>query len=392
MSLSAYAVVPLGLEPLALAELHEISQTEVQGRIQCTLSGPGGIDLSCESLFDLLLLQSFTKLASRVLLRVSRKKVEDIGQLKEVLLQKSWREWTGPQKLTLQIDSVRSKLHNEKWIRKHMLEFAVDDLTEDHEDEMVPKIFFRWQDDWLTVSLDLTGEHLHRRGYRTLVGEAPLRETIAAVVLHKLFASTSQAEFEQITLIDPFCGSGTLLLEAPWLYSSGPRIDFSFLRWTGASGFKAIESWKKLKKPCASLRFASLRGSDLELANVELAKKNLNQLHALSEQVDPQISFEQKDFFDFTRPLGKRVWMVSNLPYNERIKLKFSWSRFAEKWAQVQPIERAGFLVHRAQSEECVAELTKALPAKSHKLETFAFKNNGVPVSLILLLRNQAMD
>jgi len=92
-------------------------------------------------------------------------------------------------------------------------------------------IYIRVEDDNCTISLDTTGEHLHKRGWSILKGEAPLRETISAYLLKETIGDASAAELSQVVLCDPMMGSGTILTEARSLWQGQFQRDFAFKHW-----------------------------------------------------------------------------------------------------------------------------------------------------------------
>ncbi|ADI15696.1 THUMP domain-containing class I SAM-dependent RNA methyltransferase [Truepera radiovictrix] len=169
--------------------------------------------------------------------------------------------------------------------------------------------------DRCTLSLDTSGEHLHRRGYRTHVGEAPLRETLAAGILLALGAPA----FDLI--VDPMCGSGTLLIEAERLARRRPPGEFRRFAFEHFPSFRppryARLREKALSTP-APERLPRLYGFDRDARVLEAATHN-----ARAAGVAGAITFTQADAL--THPLAplraphERALLVCNPPYGHRL-------------------------------------------------------------------------
>ncbi|MCS7004360.1 MAG: THUMP domain-containing protein [Cytophagales bacterium] len=162
-----------------------------------------------------------------------------------------------------------------------------------------------------TISLNSSGESLHKRGYRRQAGEAPLNEVLAAamVVISKWK--------EQDVLLDPFCGSGTILIEAaqiaariaPGLY----RKRFAFMNWLDFNE----KLWKKLLQQAHQLirKEINLRiyGSDISEKAIRIARQNVKNAHVEDFIQLTCISFEQR------KPPFSEGYIITNPPYGERI-------------------------------------------------------------------------
>jgi len=176
------------------------------------------------------------------------------------------------------------------------------------------------------ISLDSTGKPLHVRGYRTEAGTAPLRETVAAGMV--LLSGWDR----QSPLHDPFCGSGTILIEAALIaakiYPGIGRDDFAFLRWPGSDRAAFEELRSKLRSPLSpdgSTQPAGdgnppqeplIHGADTDAALLAVAQRNAGRAG-----VQEMITFDRQDFF--TAPAGVTEGVVlTNPPYGERMELE----------------------------------------------------------------------
>ncbi len=161
-----------------------------------------------------------------------------------------------------------------------------------------------------TITLDSTGAGLHKRGYRTLTGEAPLKETMAHALVH---LSGWTAEHP---LIDPFCGSGTILIEAAlkaWNVAPGLKREFLAEKWpivpsdiwndAREEAFELINDRKELR----------LVGYDINPEAIQLAEAAVK-----SAGIRGAIRFENKPAAKM-RITGDNGFIITNPPYGERI-------------------------------------------------------------------------
>ena len=164
-------------------------------------------------------------------------------------------------------------------------------------------------DDKCTLSLDSSGESLHRRGYRQESVEAPLNEVLAAGMI---LLSGWQGDTD---FIDPMCGSGTLLIEAALIAKNmAPglfRKEYAFEKWPDfdAELFDAIYNDESLERDFNH----KIYGYDIDMKAVNTARMNVK-----AAGLSDVISVEQQDFKEFTQPQNKSI-MITNPPYGERI-------------------------------------------------------------------------
>jgi 23S rRNA (guanine2445-N2)-methyltransferase / 23S rRNA (guanine2069-N7)-methyltransferase len=168
----------------------------------------------------------------------------------------------------------------------------------------------------VTVSLDLSGEGLHRRGYRTQAGEAPLRENLAAGIL--LRAGWPEKAKSAAEFLDPMCGSGTLVIEAAMIAADvapgARRHYFGFFGWPGHDK----SAWEAVKQAALAREHAPhcrLRGLDADAAVLEAARAN-GARAGLAEM----IHFEAGDLAT-ARPGGEGPgFLATNPPYGVRLE------------------------------------------------------------------------
>jgi len=146
--------------------------------------------------------------AVRVLWRVASFRAMHLAQLDKRSRKVPWRDWLRPD-VPVRVEAVcrASRIYHDKAARQRVAA-ALDAAGIAVADTAEIAVKARIEDDLCTISLDTSGEPLHRRGHKRFVGKAPLRETMAAAFLWRMGFDGTQ------TVVDPMCGSGTIPLEA----------------------------------------------------------------------------------------------------------------------------------------------------------------------------------
>ncbi|MGC4063583.1 MAG: hypothetical protein QM784_02835 [Polyangiaceae bacterium] len=324
-----------GLEELLRAELLELG-----------LSGeptPGGVSLR-GSLTVLWQAAFGSRLAESIRLRLKPFVATHFAELEAGLLKLPFHAYLAERsKIDVRVTCASSKLYHtdavEERVRRVLQSLGRSDESAGHEDEPNPSsrtpvvgikreespatrtIFVRIHRNEVTVSVDATGNRLHRRGYRTHVGQAPIRETLAAAAVRILQA---HAKHRLTRIWDPCCGSGTMLAE--WMQTNSGT-------WPAFAGTEerryAFEGWPvHPEKEFASWRTANQRehgrhpvaelrafGSDRDVKTLEAARHNLENAGVLDGCTLLPLDFRRAHT---DVPEGTAV--VSNLPYGVRLK------------------------------------------------------------------------
>jgi putative N6-adenine-specific DNA methylase len=160
-----------------------------------------------------------------------------------------------------------------------------------------------------TLSIDSTGESLHKRGYRVKQGEAPLNEVLAAGMI-RLSGWDGSTDF-----LDPMCGSGTLPIEAALIAQNIPagklRKDYAFEKWKDYDQLL----WEKVRENFTKKEFTNkIYASDVDSSNLLNAQTN-----ARMALVFNKITFQKSDFRDLSIPL-ENATILTNPPYGERLR------------------------------------------------------------------------
>ena len=355
-SFALFAPCPIGLEDALAAELQALHFKQVHTtRAGCSFSG---------TWLDVLRANLYSRLATRILVQVAYAPIHNEDELYELAYHTPWEEWFGPeQSLRVDTSAVRSPLASLHFANLRVKD-AVCDRLRDQEgarpsvDTVRPdaKVHVFLDADSATLYIDSTGESLFKRGWRHHKGSAPLRENLAAGLLALSDWDPNAA------LMDPFCGSGTILIEAAWIALGAPPgiwrpFHFERLRHHDA------QQWAHLKAEARSSIAAEidipLVGYDLDPTAIEAAKANLQRAHLHPNT----IRFEVADALQM-QPVADHGWIVSNPPYGERLAHSDEafWSQFATKLKQ----DFSGWSVNLISSDLKLPSKLRLRPNRRH--------------------------
>jgi 23S rRNA (guanine2445-N2)-methyltransferase / 23S rRNA (guanine2069-N7)-methyltransferase len=267
----------------------------------------------------------WSRTSSRVLLRVGSIDAGSSKSIYEAVKRIDWRAHLAPG-ATLACDcsggneSIRHTIYGSQ-----LLKDAVCDSLRDATGERPnikperPDVLLHLHVEGSTaqVSVDFSGESLHRRGYRTAGGRAPLKENVAAAVL--LRSGWPEIAARGGVLIDPMCGSGTFLTEAAWVAAdAAPALEREYF---GFSGWRGHDTalWEKLRAEARARRAAReprrcIVGSDIDADAVHMAIAN-----GESAGVAEWLHVEKRALGEISAPRGGVGLVVTNPPYGERI-------------------------------------------------------------------------
>jgi 23S rRNA (guanine2445-N2)-methyltransferase / 23S rRNA (guanine2069-N7)-methyltransferase len=180
------------------------------------------------------------------------------------------------------------------------------------------RVSLRFAKERLTVGIDLSGEPLHRRGYRQAGVEAPLKENLAAALL--LRAGWPDIAAEGGSFYDPMCGSGTLVIEAALIAANAApgllRRRFGFERWLGhdATTWEDLRAGAEAARDLDALSGGRCAGSDREQAAIRASLANANRAGLGNHLV-----FERRDLANLPATSRERGLVLVNPPYGVRI-------------------------------------------------------------------------
>ena len=229
-------------------------------------------------------------------------------------------------------------------------------------------IIVRLIDDECTISLDTSGELLHFRGYRQAIAKAPLRETLAASMILASNWKTDQP------LIDPFCGSGTIPIEAALIarhIAPGLHRSFGFMTWPRfdqAAWNKLIAEANESILPQAP---SIIRGSDRDAGAIEASRSNAERAGVLE-----QIEFKPQAV-SAIEPID-HAYIISNLPYGERVSANKDLRNLYAQFGKVLRQKFAGDHVAILAGDE---QLEKNIGVKFG--EAIRINNGGINVRFV---------
>ena len=255
--------------------------------------------------------------AERVYISLGSFEATSFGQLFEGCRALPWEEWIGREDaFPVKGHSIRSALFSVPDCQSILKKAVVERLRSVYGAGWLPETGIKYQiefflfKDRVTLMIDSSGVPLHKRGYRPAAGEAPLRETLAAAI-----AMISRPR-EDVLFWDPFCGSGTIAIEAAMIATrQAPGIDRRF----AAERFGQIEAsvWhdERVRARSEILVDSGFEAyaSDIDPEVLAVAKEN-----AERAGVDDRIRFFVKNALDI-RKENRRGTIVCNPPYGERL-------------------------------------------------------------------------
>lgn len=355
--------VPKGLEALAKKEFElKYPMLSPAGPTPQTIEEVGGllVDLPLDKG---LMLNYWLKVPNRILLRFAHFRCRDIPKLYNKVSKLDWSPYFAGQAFEVRTTSHESRLFDDRKINQAILDGLEKSLRAKEPKARAKKrvqyysdwkLFCRFENDWCTLSLDTSGVRLGLRGYKKAQGMAPLRENISAALF--LFMIT-KSPFEDInddlakTLVDPFCGSGTLLSEAALFFEPNLYRNYAF------EFFPLIE--EKKNQSLQSMRPSSLNldiplflvGIDKSkdrvqetldnLRNAGIAIENIVCMDADSTNKNFPLKMQKNIFKDSSH----RVWGITNPPYGKRVKTSLDLNQILETLSSWGPWERLGILL-----------------------------------------------
>lgn len=330
-------------------------------------------------------LNFFLKTSHRILWRLADFKVRDFPKLFEKVQKIPWNSYLANPQVEWVVAASKSRLNHEKRIEETCKEaFAKISAKIQGSATEVSSVYVRLFDDVCTISLDTSGENLHKRGWGALKGEAPLRETLAAYLLREFIADDPPGKLQEVTLVDPMCGSGTLLLEAASLWQPVFTRPFAFLAWKNTPKiFKSPLLNKNYKLLMTKTPFKAYRGFDLDEKTLSAAKENFKALEQKTTLPKTDLSFEKENLFsEGAHKLGS-VWCISNPPYGERLQVKgqdeFSYQDLLNTMAAKFSAEKVGVLLP---NKAIVRNLQP--PQGLRKVKELPFSNGGLDVVFLV--------
>ncbi len=295
MRLRCSASCSPGLEPLVVAELAELG-------VRAGPTGPGLVPFTATSrqLYAACLRSS---VASRLLVQVAHFPARTFAALEQEAAAVDWSPWTTAGG-TFRVSAVKSRLFHTD---------AVAERLERAAGGSGPTPFVvRLDHDKVTISADAGGDPLHRRGWRLATAKAPLRPTLAAAALRTVGWNGTTP------LIDPFCGSGTIAIEAAGLaagLAAGRHRCFAFEAWPSF----APGTWASVVgEATAHAAATAQRSAQAAVLACDHDAGACAATRANAERAGVEVEVLQQSLADLAPPPGPAGWVVANPPWGAR--------------------------------------------------------------------------
>lgn len=350
-----FATCPRGLEVELEKEFQECGG-------QHTRVTPGGVE--CQGAFPLCYrLNLESRIASRILWRVGQGTYRHEDDLYRLALQLPWPGWFSVNcRIKVRLIAQQSPLRSLEFSTLRVKDAICDRFM--REKKQRPQVDKRHPDIQIVVFvdeshvvwyLDTTGSPLFQRGWRQSAGEAPLRENLAAGIL-RLAGWTG----EQV-LLDPMCGSGTLLIEAALMAKGippGGRREFAFRHLRNFDS----SAWDKIRdvahKTFSSHDHVDIFGYDCDAQALSMARRNLQHSGLLDD-----VQLKQADVLDLMPPATTGV-MITNPPYGVRMGDHAELEQWYPKFGDVLKQRFAGWTVYVLTADSRLPKLIRLAPSR----------------------------
>lgn len=361
-----FLVTPIHFEEMAELELKNKAPSIT--KIEKT---KGGIEFEASYNFGLEL-NYHLKIPTKILLRIGSFKARDFPKLYNSLLKLHWRQYLRKEIPNIHVSCRKSRLMNtdriadvakDSFVRFNSMFPAKERVG--NQFNVVQDIYLRFEDDLCTVSIDTSGERLHKRSYREFIGLAPIRENLAAgLIYYTQHQLREQLANKSVTLIDPLCGTGTFLAEAKTFNT--PNFSRGF-------HFEDFPSYRESPKPLTyenQLPWKKFLGRDIDDSIINTNRRQLK---------DFNIDFEIKDAMTLVTTSIETPVIITNPPYGKRININGN------------PKDFFGNLINHLITEYKPLALGILIPQeipspkiRNYKKNILLFKNGGIDIAYTL--------
>lgn len=324
------ATCAFGLEKLVYDELKKIGcwiiKTE-DGRV--TFKGDAR---------EIVLANLWLRCAERLHIKMAEFSATTFDALFDQITALEWEKYIGVQDaFPVHATSTKSILHSTPAIQSIVKKAIVKRLQLKHKSELLPEnsgavyqVIVKANKNQFVISINSSGESLHKRGYRTKTNAAPIKETLAAAMI-KL-----SDWIPEYPLIDPFCGSGTIAIEAALIAENrapGLHREFAFQKWQWIDQKIIATVYKEAEKAIKPAKKIQIYGFDNDLHSLEIAEENTHRA-GLKGKIDYKCS----DFKNLNFSAFKNCTFITNPPYGERMEEKKAvekmYGAFGKKFAE----------------------------------------------------------
>lgn len=318
-ALTLFATAPLGIESLLAEELRALGAGDIK-ETRAGVSFSGDLALAYRVCL-------WSRVANRVLLPLAQFPAASPEALYAGVRTIDWSDHLGPdQTFAVEFNTSHSQITHSHFGALKVKDAIVDQFRDRSgerpsvatvEPDLRVNVYLN--QDQATLSLDLSGESLHRRGYRAQTVAAPLKENLAAAIL--LRARWPEIAGEGGALVDVMCGSGTLPIEGAWIAADvAPGIDrtyYGFLRWRGHDPqlWESLLAEARERRRVGIEKIPEIRGYDRDPGAVRAALANVARAGLTG-----RVHIERRELADCrAEHVGRAGLVVANPPYGERL-------------------------------------------------------------------------
>jgi 23S rRNA (guanine2445-N2)-methyltransferase / 23S rRNA (guanine2069-N7)-methyltransferase len=310
-----FAAAPKGFEYSLANELTEFGATDVKESVAGVY-----FSASLELAYRITL---WTRLASRIVVVIYKGPCDSAEQLYNAAYCIDWpSHFSNKKTFSIDFHGTGGFINNTQFGALKIKDAVVDRFRDDGDArpnvermDAEFRIDAHYRNGQVTISVNFSGPSLHQRGYRSTTGEAPLKENLAANMLVR-----SGWQAAQVDLLDPFCGSGTVLIEAALMACDiapalkRPRFGFEAWRQHNATMWNKVLEEARARSSLGRTRCKiKFYGSDIDPRMVSLAQRN-----AENAGVADLIEFTEMNALNVKVP-SDSGFLVSNPPYGERL-------------------------------------------------------------------------
>lgn len=277
--------------------------------------------------------------ADRIQVKMGEFQATTFDELFDLVGVLPWEKYIGKSDaFPVDATSVKSILHSEPAIQSIVKKSVVKRLQLKHKSETLSEnsgatyqIMVKSNKDQFIITIDSSGDSLHKRGYRTKTNDAPMKETLAAAMVKLSDWSADR------TLIDPFCGSGTILIEAGLLAQNkapGLNRTFDFEKWAWMDQKKFEETHKEAQEAEKTDVKLRIYGYDIDAGILRTAGYNAGNAGFRN------MNFQCADFHNLDFSKYENATFICNPPYGERLEDKPSvekmYREFGKKFTETK--------------------------------------------------------
>ncbi|MFZ8932340.1 MAG: THUMP domain-containing protein [Bacteriovoracaceae bacterium] len=356
-----FIIIPPGLEELAAMELEE-KCPDLSFNTQ-----KGGIDIETDLLTGLGL-NYLLKIPNRILIRIAEFKCRDFPKLFNKLKKIDWNDFISTAPTSIKTSSTSSRIFDSRKIEKTFQDAfkayrkGRPQKSKFLESQKGCEVFLRFHNDTCTVSINTSGERLHKRGLKTQNSIASIRENLASALFYYCLKQTK----EPIKVIfNPMAGAGTLLIEAAYFYKNNDNREFDFL------------SFPILKNKAINLDQKKL--PNYKLIGLDQSQQAQKAFEANTSNAKLDCQYIDSDFFaPVNENFPKPTLTLINPPYGKRLKTEQEKLSFFNKCIKSAINWGKPDIIGIVAPSEFIRDLD--VPEDYEALRPLEFENGGIPV------------